>query len=72
MKAIVTIRLNKTVIYKPKERGRCPIGAKVCTDVNGDHHCYIESGKTLGEIESKAMKKYGNVTRIETVEEEEL
>ena len=70
MKAIVTVKLPKNPKHNPKNKkvGWCPLGnKKVCTDVTGSHHSYIETGETKAEIEYKARQKYGHITRIENL-----
>jgi len=73
--AIVTVRVKRDPYHYPKDKkvGICPLRwseGLVCTDVTGEHHSYIESGKHLGEIQKKAEARFGHVTRIEVIEKE--
>jgi hypothetical protein len=79
MKAIVTVKLQRNPKHNPanKVEGECPLSKQLgvsiyCSDVTGEHHSYIEEGKTIAEIEDKAKRKFGHVTRIEILEEIEL
>lgn len=78
MKAIVTVRLPRNPQHNPncKKIGKCPLfeppftpfemqGSFACTDVTGEHHCYIEYGSDLDDIRRKAEAKFHHVTRIE-------
>jgi len=69
MKAIVTVKLPKNPDHDPKNKriGICPVSSKLCTDVTGEHHSYIEEGNDLVDIEKKAARKYGHVTRLEAI-----
>lgn len=83
MKAIVTIKLPRNPYHDPKNKqtGLCPINHKVCTDVTGEHHSYIETGNDLVDIVTKArLRAVGifplkgvapftaHVTRVEAIE----
>lgn len=70
--AIVTVKLPQNGRSQQvhwghsKTRGKCPLRqGGVCTDVTGNHHSYIEFGESIDEIQKKAEKDYGHVTRIE-------
>lgn len=74
MKAIVTVKLKSKKHHdkRCKVFGRCPLYSNdklYCTDVDGEHHSYIESGETLGEITYKAKLKYNHITRIEEIKD---
>jgi len=71
MKAIVTVKLPWNPQHNPHRKviGLCPVSKAICTDVTGQHHSYIESGKNLEAIKQKAKEKYEHITRIEVVEE---
>jgi len=79
MQAIVTVKLPKNPKHNPRNKvsGECPLSKQLgvsiyCTDTTGEHHSYIEEGKTIQEIEDKAKRMFGHVTRIEIMEEIEL
>lgn len=69
MKAIITVKLPKNLQHNPhdKQIGNCPLSNKVCTDVTGEHHSYIESGRSKYEIIIKASKKGKHITRMEVI-----
>ena len=74
MEAIVTVKINNKDKQQEKEKctGPCPISSPTqfskltCTDVEGQHHSYIEYGTSIDDIIKKAEFKHGHVTRIET------
>jgi hypothetical protein len=79
MKAIATVKLPRNPKHNPsnKVKGECPLSKQIgvsiyCSDATGEHHSYIEEGKTIAEIEDKAKRKFGHITRIEILEEIEL
>jgi hypothetical protein len=65
---------SDAIYGKPeKKTGTCPLssspnqfGKITCTDVEGQHHSYIEYGTSIENIKEKAELEYGHVTRIET------
>lgn len=79
MKAIVTVRLKRNRSHDPrnKKTGVCPLYKKdhrigisvqrICTDVTGEHHSYIEEGPSRSSIEEKAKEMFGHITRIEVI-----
>jgi len=94
MKAIVTVKLKRPWIHhnpRNKQTGKCPLfniqnefgslapyPLGICTDVTGSHHCYIETGKDIDEIEEKANSILttlykrgliidGHITRVEVI-----
>ena len=77
MKAIVTIKITRNPKHDPhrKRVDWCPLyeGKKVlCSDSTGEHHSYIETGNTMGDILNRAKGKYGHVTRVEVFDYPEL
>jgi len=74
MKAIVTVKLPRNPKHDPRNKkiGKCPLKEnKLCTDVTGSHHSYIEEGKNRQDIWFKANHKYHHITRIEPIAEKE-
>lgn len=78
MKAIVTVRLPRDKTHDPrnKKTGVCPLFSKqidsisvsrLCTDITGEHHCYVEEGYDLEVIRKKAETIFKHVTRIEEI-----
>ncbi len=81
--AIVTVKLPRNPHHNPRDKQTnvCPANQKfydtpfhtvlyfgtVCTDWTGEHHSFIAVGKDLSDIENRAKKQFGHVTRIETV-----
>ena len=61
--AIVTVKL-KNVRTNEKQTGKCPV-SDYCTDKNGGHHSYLETGDSIEDIERSARTKYSHITRIE-------
>lgn len=61
---LVTIKLPRNPDHDPKNKvtGICPVTKSHCTDVTGEHHTFIETGKVV-QIEEK-YKDY-RITRIE-------
>lgn len=76
MRAIVTVKLKRYPIHDPRNKivGPCPLGGRTskCTDVTGSHHSYIEVGKDLDDIYARAKRKYGHVTRVEVLKNDEI
>lgn len=79
MKAIVTVKLPRNPKHNPRNKqiGICPLCSiserkagmgRLCTDVTGSHHSYIEEGKNRLDIFCKAKAKYGHITRVEVIE----
>lgn len=76
MKAIVTIRLPRNPLHNPKHKREgicplfCPIDSpkRICTDITGEHHSYIEEGTSLEDIKKRAKVKSHHVTRIEVID----
>lgn len=73
MKAIVTVKLPRNPVHNPKRKreGICPIIRKkkrVCTDITGSHHSFIEHGKDLEDIRRKVLAACHHITRIEVIE----
>ena len=76
MKAIVTVKIKANLNHNPqsKQTGMCPIGdnsGKVCTDVTGGHHSFIETGNSIFEIRGKVQRKGHHITRIEELDGDE-
>jgi len=71
MMAIVTVRLQRNPNHNSafKRTGKCPIDGRLCTDITGSHHSYIETGFSLMDIQSKARRKGFHITRVEVIEE---
>jgi len=69
MKAIVTVKLPKNPDHDPTHKcvGICPVSSKLCTDITGQHHSYVEEGDNLADIEKKAARKYNHITRLEAI-----
>jgi len=69
IRAIVTVKLERNPNHNPqrKEIGLCPVTGKICTDKTGQHHSYIDEGTSLFDIETRAITRYKNVTRIEVI-----
>jgi hypothetical protein len=79
MKAIVTLRFQRNANHDPKNKviGECATHHEImnpcstCTDSTGEHHSYIETGRTISEIKEKALGKYPDahhVTRVEVID----
>ncbi len=86
MKAIVTLRFPRNPAHDPRNKvtDKCPLSAEnaqvtddcgcfyctTCTDATGEHHSYLETGQSLGEISEKAKQKFPkalHITRIEAI-----
>ena len=71
MQAIVTFKLKKNPKHDPKWKitGQCPCNPlAVCTDVTGQHHSRLITGRDMKEIEDIANNYLGHhITRIEQV-----
>jgi hypothetical protein len=67
---LVTVRLPKNPEHNPREKkaGPCPVNAKPCSDVTGEHHTFLvdEAGETVEEIR-EVYSAWFRVTRVETV-----
>jgi len=76
MKAIVTVKLPRNLWHDPRRKkfGACPLSKFLkiyifCSDITGEHHSYIETGTSIGDIETKAKAKFAHITRIEIADE---
>jgi len=64
---IVTVKLKKNPEHDPKNKveGHCPMGDGHCTDVTGEHHSFLVTGTTVGDIRARWSDYH--ITRIEQV-----